>query len=144
MPDPRSEPHEYCVVHDQPLDWCRDAEACRALMAQWGLYDSREQVRERAAAAIAELRETVVALEPQPRVKYTLHAHRGVIEALKACALGPDPVPSPFPPDMFGSINVFPEHDWAWGRYELRRNGIMIMTGVLLDGWPALGGAASA
>lgn len=68
------------------------------------------------------------------RPRYTLHAHPFVIEALKARFPGPDPVPSPFPPDMFGSIDVFPEQDWARGRYELRRNGIMIMTGVLLDG----------
>ena len=30
--------HEYCVVHDRPLDWCPTPDACRKIMKSWGLY----------------------------------------------------------------------------------------------------------
>lgn len=42
MTDPEKEPHEYCVVHDQPLDWCRDQDRCREIMRGWGLYPDLE------------------------------------------------------------------------------------------------------
>lgn len=32
------EAHEYCVVHDHPLDWCKEPESCREQMRGWGLY----------------------------------------------------------------------------------------------------------
>jgi hypothetical protein len=38
MADPENEPHEYCVAHDRPIDWCRDPDRCREIMKSWGLY----------------------------------------------------------------------------------------------------------
>jgi hypothetical protein len=32
------DPHEYCVVHDQPLGWCPHPARCREIMTSWGLY----------------------------------------------------------------------------------------------------------
>jgi hypothetical protein len=36
--NPESEPHEYCVAHDQPIDWCKTPDRCREIMKSWGLY----------------------------------------------------------------------------------------------------------
>lgn len=33
-----SRPHEYCTVHDQPMDRCKSPDKCREIMTGWGLY----------------------------------------------------------------------------------------------------------
>jgi hypothetical protein len=48
---PGSEPHEYCVVHDQPLDWCGSRAArCREIMKGWGLYPEEAETAGEPAA----------------------------------------------------------------------------------------------
>jgi hypothetical protein len=37
--------HEYCVVHDQPLEWCKDQDACKEEMRS--MYKFGESVRVR-------------------------------------------------------------------------------------------------
>ena len=81
---------------------------------------------------ILELMRNVVVI---PR--YTLHAHPSVMAALKAVIGAPDEEDRLrrllFPGDALNSIDVFPEQEWEPGRYELRRNGDVIMEGKLAD-----------
>jgi plasmid maintenance system antidote protein VapI len=38
-----SEPHEYCVVHDQSLNWRKTQGHCRQIMTSWGLYRTEDE-----------------------------------------------------------------------------------------------------
>lgn len=67
--------------------------------------------------------------------RYTLHAHPSVIEAL-ANIIGPSgerTIADDLQLAFLGDIDVFPEADWAPGAYELRRNGVVALTGILRD-----------
>lgn len=45
-----SEPHEYCLMHDQPLDWCQEPTGCREFMTQVArLMDDNDELLRRLA-----------------------------------------------------------------------------------------------
>ena len=125
--------HEYCVVHDQPLEWCRAPARCREIMKWWGegLYGTREDLLTAYDKGIARLMQSVGVL---PR--YTLHAHPSVITALKNL-VGPSGEYTAFDDLLrlypLTGIDVFPEEGWEAGRYELRKNGEVRREGTLRD-----------
>jgi hypothetical protein len=67
--------------------------------------------------------------------RYTLHAHPSVITELRN-RVGPSGERTVLD-DMHAAsltgIDVFPERDWEPGRYELRKNGVVTLEGVLRD-----------
>lgn len=150
MPDPASawspRSHEYCAVHDQPLDWCKDAEACRGIMRSWGLYDSPGKLRDltppQPRTAYREPPNPAYSHRPVPDLdelaryvtwasfpKYELRAHRSVIEELKRVS-APDE-PAFLGAGRFASIDVIAMADWEPGRYELTRDGAVVLSGIL-------------
>jgi hypothetical protein len=80
----------------------------------------------------AELTELMQSIGRLPR--YALHAHPSVIETLKA-TIGPSGERTAFDdlqllfPVLLG-IDVIAEQDWEGGRYELRKNGEIVLAGV--------------
>lgn len=40
-----SQPHEYCTVHDQPMDWCKSPDKCREIMTGRGLCQQPGEAR---------------------------------------------------------------------------------------------------
>jgi hypothetical protein len=149
MPDPAAEPHEYCAVHDQPIDGCRDAETCRGIMRSWGLYREPEEIRAKFRARLPAV------LPPAPKLaltydelakymtgisfpKYELRAHPGVIKELRRVS-APDE-PSFLGAGRFASIDVIPIADWEPGRYELTRDGTVVFEGTLTPKPEAGGG----